>query len=389
MEEWEKRLEEGEMLIRQFYRWLHARKIVLMNPRPIEEFNDFISGYTDHRLDEVTPADLKRFLYDFYIRKCNPDVDPLTPLLFFSQFLTDKGVVKNNIPFQTILNDKGKYRKRIISYPSAELPECQWHEQYFEWGLLLNDELAEEIVQDDDLKNLPTLHNFASLLRYVKENEIRLTPANSYFRLSDIRRLDELFIVANRPFTKGICYRPHDYRTEEDYLYFYYLDTMARVAKYLKQRKGRLHLTHKGHYYLNLSPSAQYLRLFCIYWHEINWGFLYDHPASEQFQRFQQDLECIFRDFIELDEVNMEKFCNTIFSELDIRPVTDSSEYFSIFARQALQFAILDWLEEFGIILGRRQKNLKDPFAPKIVAFCITPLGRRVIEHFFTLRDHS
>jgi len=389
MEDWEKRLKEGETLIREFYNWMHGRKIFLMNDSPIEAFNDFISGYTNHRLGELTPADLKWFLYDFYIRKCNPNVDPLTPLSFFTQFLTDKGIVKDNPLFQTILDDQAKYRKRVNSYPSEELPESRWQEQNLEWELQMYDEMAEEIVRNDDVKSLPTLHNFIMILKYVKENEVRLTPANSYFRLSDIRRIDDGFIHTNRPFTKGIRSRPPDFRSEENYLYFYYLDTMARVAKYLKPRKGRMHLTTKGRYFLKLHTSAKYLRLFCIYWYEINWNFLYDHLASEQFQKFQPDLECIFQDLIEMDEVTIEQLSKTIFSELEIRPTTESSEYFLIFARDALEFAILDWLEEFGIIIGRSQQSQKYPFAPRMNAFSVTPLGRRVIEHFFTSRSNS
>jgi len=389
MEDWEKRLEEGGLLIREFNQWLNARKVVLMNSQPIDAFNDFISGYTVHRLEEVTPSDLKWFLYDFYIRKCNPDVDPLTPLSFFFHFLTDRGVIKDSTPFQTILEDQVKYRKRAGAYPSAELPESRWQEQTFEWGLQMYDEMAEEIVRGDDVKNLPTLCNFHRILKYVREREIRLTPANNYFRLSDIRCIDEEFIHTTRPFTKGIRSRPNDIRSEENYLYFYYLDTMARVAGYLKPRKGRLHITPRGRHFLSLSPSAQYLRLFCIYWYEINWNFLYDHIASEQFQKFQPDLECIFQDFIEMEEVTIEQFSKTLFSELEIRPTTESSEYFFIFARDALEFAILDWLEEFGIIIGRSRKSSKYPFSPRMIAFCITPLGRRVMEYFFTSRSLS
>ena len=389
MEEWEKRLEEGEILIRQFYHWMHTGKVVLMNDQAIQAFNNFISGYTDHRLDEATPADLKWFLYDFYIRKCNPDVDPLTPLSFFFRFLEYKEVVKDNLPFQTILEDQAKYRKRVSSYPSVELPEPRWQEQHFEWGLQMYDEMAEEIVKSDDVKSLPTLQNFTRILEYVREHEVRLTPANSYFRLSDIRCIDERFIHTDRPFTRSIRSRPLEFRTEGEYLYFYYLDTMGRVAGYLKPRKGRLHITPKGRYFLNLPPSAQYLRIFCIYWYEINWNFLYDHLASEHFQRFQPDLECIFRDCMEMDEVTIEQFSNTLFTELEIRPTTGSSKYFFMVARDALEFAILDWLEEFGIITTRSLQRAKYPLAPRMQSFCITPLGRCVMKFFFSARSHT
>ncbi len=387
MEDWEKRLEEGGILIQQFYHWLQERKIALMNDLPIEAFNDFISVYTDRRLEEVTPADIKLFLYDFYIRKCDPQVDPLTPLSFFLQFLEDKGMVKDSLPFQSILENQAKYRKRVESYPSLELSESRWYEQNYEWGLRMNDEMAQEIIRDEDVESLPTLRNFAHILEYVKDNEIRLTPARGFFRLRDILLIDEGFIHTIRPFTGGVLERPSQIHTEDDYLYFYYLDTMARVARYLQKRKGRLHLTAKGRHFLNLPPSARYLRLFCIHWYEINWSFFYDDRVLEELQRLQPDLECIFRDFAGMEEVPVKSFFDGVFSELDIKPTHESGNYFFLFARYALQSAVMDWLEELGIIIGRHKKSLDNLLGSKMITFRFTPLGRRIIDYFFTSRS--
>jgi len=380
-------LEEGGILIRQFHHWLQTHKIALMNDQPIEAFNDFISIYTDHRLNEVTPVDIKLFLYDFYIRKCNPQVDPLTPLSFFLQFLEYSGVVKNSLPFRSVLEDQSKYRKRVESYPSMELSESRWYEQNYEWGLRMNDEMAGEIIRDENVESLPTLRNFAHILEYVKENEIRLTPAKGCFRLRDILRIDEGFIHISRPFMDHVLRKPPLIHTEEDYLYFYYLDTMARVARYVRKRKSRLQLTAKGRHFLTLSPAARYLRLFCIFWYEINWSFFYDNSILEEFQRLQPDLECIFREFAEMEEVSVKSFFDEVFSELDIRPTSESGEYFFLLSQHALEFAVLNWMEELGLIIGRHKKNPERAFRAKMTAFRFTPIGRRIIDYFFTSRS--
>ncbi len=234
--------EEAEKLVKSFYNYLTQEKglseeTALEHANQIGFFaNNYLTGYEEKILLEVTGMDIEDYLGNWYIRKVwgggKSDVRPiLVAFKKFYKFLHERGSVDKDqlADILSACKNPRRYIRRFESYDELDPDSETWDIDYEAWFMDEYDEEELEVNYEqlfevnekisssfskDDLSTSRTtvLNDFQSFLNYLSaHNGMKLTAANSFISRRDLFALneamsspEELKNTANQPDSRTI-----------------------------------------------------------------------------------------------------------------------------------------------------------------------------------------
>lgn len=230
---------------------------------------------------------------------------------------------------------------------------------------------------------LPLRRDMVTMLTYVRDHRVTGTQSTGSFPLKVVREVTAQFVD---PPTLDETIGDHVYRLRSEYDVWplYFLHTLADVGGLLEGGPGRRwRLTPSGEKYLAAHLLIQVWALLAVWWKQVNWLIAYP------FEGMGESLPPHFRR-ITLDHllslpvdtrIPFGPFADRLIGDTGLKWASRDTTYHRMSLHGAIQRMVIHILAAFGVV--EREYQDKPPgkgTIPELVAFQITPFGKRLLE---------
>jgi hypothetical protein len=230
---------------------------------------------------------------------------------------------------------------------------------------------------------LPLRRDMVTLLVYVRDQRVTGTQSTGNFPLKVVRDVTAQFVHPPK-LEETIGERTFRIRSEDDVWPLSFLHTLAYVGGLLEGGPARRwRLTSVGEKFLAANPLIQVWALLAVWWKQVNWLIAYP------FEGMGEDLPPHFQQ-ITLDHllslpvdtrIPFEPFADRLIGDTGLKWTSRDTTYHRMFLHGAIQRMVIHILAAFGIVEREyRDKPLGKGTIPELVAFQVTPFGKRLLE---------
>lgn len=231
-------------------------------------------------------------------------------------------------------------------------------------------------------ENLPLRRDMVTVLTYVRDNRVIGTQSTGNFPLKVVRAVTAEFV---HPPQLDHTIGDHTYRlrSEDDVRPLTFLHDLAYVGQLLAYGQGRRwRLTYVGETFLAAHPLAQVRILLTIWWKHVNWQTA--HPFSGQ------DEPSLRLPWITLDHlldlpvetpIPFEPFADELIEAAGLTWASQDPTHHRMLLHSAVRRTVISVLDDFDVVQPEyRDKPIGTGTYKELVAFQITPFGRRLLE---------
>jgi hypothetical protein len=402
--------EEAEKLVKSFYNYLKQEKglseeTASEHAHQIGFFaNNYLTGYEEKSLLEVTDRDIDDYLGNWYIRKVwNSSKSDVRPILVafkkFYMFLHESGSVDKD-QLDDILSackTPHGYIRRFESYDELDPDSETWDIDYEAWFMDENDEEELEVNYEqlfevnekintafskEDLSTSRTtvLNDFQTFLNYLSaHNGMKLTAANSFISRRNLFALNEA--MSSPEELKNTANQP-DSRT----IHLFY-SISKTLNLFVVTTNNKLEVTPRIDLFKQLSQKEQFVVLFDALWNEARWGKILppDSEGSPESVKEERGNIASALSKCEVDEkyqfVDWVKgFCRVPGSaEDELSLIIGVAVYlFSVFEGRIVPALTIFGLLDFGFKKDRKEYLVNHGLG--IEWFTITKLGKKIFQ---------
>jgi hypothetical protein len=402
--------EEAEKLVKSFYNYLKQEKglskeTASEHAHQIGFFaNNYLSGYEEKSLLDVTGMGIDDYLGNWYIRKVwNSSKGDVRPILVafkkFYKFLHECGSVdKDQLDdLLSACKNHRRYSRRFESYDELDPDSETWDIDYEAWFMdeydeeelevnykqlfEVNEKISSTFSKDDlSLSRSTVLNDFQTFLNYLSaHNGMKLTAANSFISRKALFALNE---AMSSPEELKKTANQHDSRT----IHLFY--TISKTLNlFVLSANNKLDVTPRINLFKQLSQKEQFVVLFDALWNETRWGKILPPDSGGSPESVKEERGNIASALYEceVDEKYqfvdwVKEFCRVPGSaEDELSLIIGVAVYlFSVFEERIAPALKLFGLLDFGFKKDRKEYLVNHGLG--IEWFTITKLGKKIFQ---------
>jgi len=230
---------------------------------------------------------------------------------------------------------------------------------------------------------LPLRRDMVTVLTYVRDHRVTGTQATGNFPLKVVREVTAQFVHPPK-LEETIGDRTFRVRSEDDVWPLAFLHTLAYVGGLLEGGPARRwRLTPVGEKFLAVNPLIQVWVLLAVWWKQVNWLIAYPFEGMGESlpPRFQEiTLDHLLSLPVDT-RIPFEPFADRLIGDTGLKWSSRDTTYHRMFLHGAIQRMVIAILSAFGVAESEYQdKPLGTGTIPELVAFQITPFGKRLLE---------
>ncbi|MFQ5855753.1 MAG: plasmid pRiA4b ORF-3 family protein [Anaerolineae bacterium] len=230
---------------------------------------------------------------------------------------------------------------------------------------------------------LPLRRDMVTVLTYVRDQRVTGTQSTGNFPLKVVREVTAQFVDPPQLETT-IGDRTYRLRSEDDVWPLSFLHTLASVGGLLEGGPARRwRLAPVGEKFLAAHPLVQVWILLAVWWKQVNWLIAY--PFEGMGESLPPRFEEITLDHLLSSPVDtripFEPFADRLIENTGLTWTSRDTTYHRMFLHAAVQRMVIEVMADFEVVEPEYQdKPLGEGTISELVAFQITPFGKRLLE---------
>lgn len=231
-----------------------------------------------------------------------------------------------------------------------------------------------------DIENNELLHDFRVFLKYVAENDIKLTPQWRIIPRKDIYAINSLFRYPH-PTEEKIGNTVFKIREEFELRYLHFIDLLSIASGCTKiTNKGNLRKGQNFTRLFDINGLTEISQLFLSWYFGMSWQewFMRGGDFAERLQSKVKEIAQHLHMVKDREKIDFKEFANNIITSTNVKWICIAGDKDFSTARFGIRELLIRPMQYFGAVELFNEKDEKG--AEKFVSFKFTyPLGKYLI----------
>lgn len=231
-----------------------------------------------------------------------------------------------------------------------------------------------------DIESNELLHDFRVFLKYVAENDIKLTPQWRIIPRKDIYAINSLFRFPH-PTEEKIGNTVFKIREEFELRYLHFIDLLSLASGCTKiSNKGNLKKGQNFERFFELNGLTEISQLFLSWYFGMDWQgwFMRGGDFAERLHSKVKEIAQHFDMVKDREKIDFKGFANNLITSTNVKWICEAGDKDFSTARFGIRELLITPLQYFGAVELFTEKN--DRGGDEFVSFKFTyPLGKYLI----------